>query len=138
MQVPVATTDLCHLTFLLFQILMRIHSLLPLAGIWASKEDAILCLVAQSCLTLCDLMDCSLPGFSVHGNSSGKNTGVGCHYPLQVIFPTQGSNLGLLHCRQNIYSLKSICLKKMWTKIFWRRAGTEVQLSSNVNFGFDF
>ena len=33
----------------------------------------------QSCLTLCDPMDCSLPGSSVHGDSPGKNTGVGCH-----------------------------------------------------------
>ena len=29
-----------------------------------------------------------------------KNTGVGCHFLLQEIFPTQGSNPGLLHCRQ--------------------------------------
>ena len=36
-------------------------------------------LVAQSCPTLCDLMDCSPSGFSVHGDSLGKNTGVGCH-----------------------------------------------------------
>ena len=35
-------------------------------------------------------MDCSPPGSSVHGNSSGKNTGVGCHAILQGIFPTQG------------------------------------------------
>ena len=33
----------------------------------------------------------------------GKDTGVGCHFPLQGIFPTQGSNLGLLHCRQILY-----------------------------------
>ena len=37
------------------------------------------CLVAQSCLTLCNSMDCSPPGSSVHGDSPGKNTGVGCH-----------------------------------------------------------
>ena len=30
----------------------------------------------------------------------GNNTGVGCHFLLQGIFPTQGSNPGLLHCRQ--------------------------------------
>ena len=41
------------------------------------------CLVSQSCLTLCDPMDCSLPGSSVHGDSPGKNTGVGCHALLQ-------------------------------------------------------
>ena len=32
-------------------------------------------------------------------NSPGKNTGVGCHSLLQGIFPTQGSNPGLPHCR---------------------------------------
>ena len=34
-------------------------------------------------------------------DSPGKNTGVGSHFCFQVIFPTQGSNLGLLHCRQS-------------------------------------
>ena len=33
----------------------------------------------------------------------GKKTRVGCHSLLQGIFPTQGSNLGLLHCRQILY-----------------------------------
>ena len=33
----------------------------------------------------------------------GKNTGVGCHSLLQGIVLTQGSNLGLLHCRQILY-----------------------------------
>ena len=57
-------------------------------------------LVAQSCLTLCDLMDCTLPGSSVHGDTPRKNTGVVCHALLQGIFPTQGSKPGVLHCRQ--------------------------------------
>ena len=35
----------------------------------------------------------------------GKNTGVGFHFLLQGIFPTQGSNPGLLHCRQILYCL---------------------------------
>ena len=56
----------------------------------------LLCLVTQSYLTLCDPMDCSLSGSSVHGDSPGKNTGVGFHALLQGIFPTQGSNLRLL------------------------------------------
>ena len=60
---------------------------------------AVLCLVAQSCPTLCDPLDCSPPGSSVHGESPGKTTGVGCHALLQDIFPTQGSNPGLPHCR---------------------------------------
>ena len=36
---------------------------------------------------------------------SGKNTRVGCYFRLQGIFPTQGSNLCLLHCRRILYSL---------------------------------
>ena len=35
-------------------------------------------------------------------NFPGKNTGVSCHFLLQGIFPTQGLNLRLLHCRQNL------------------------------------
>ena len=66
---------------------------------------AMLCLVAQSCLTLCDSMDCTPPGSSNHGDSPGKNTGVGCYALLQGIFPTQGSNLGLPHCRWILYHL---------------------------------
>ena len=38
-------------------------------------------------------MDCSPPGSSM--DFPGKNTGVGCHFLLQGIFPTQGSNLHL-------------------------------------------
>ena len=49
----------------------------------------MLCLVAQFCLTLCDSMDYSPLGSSVHGDSPGKNTGVGCHFLLQGIFATQ-------------------------------------------------
>jgi len=50
-------------------------------------------------------MDCNPPGSSVHGDSPGKNTGVGCHSLLQEIFPTQGSNQGLPHCRRILYRL---------------------------------
>ena len=38
-------------------------------------------------------------------DSPGKNTGVGCHALLQEIVPTQGLNLGPLHCRQILYHL---------------------------------
>ena len=65
----------------------------------------LLFLVAQSCLTLCIPMDCRPPGSSVHGDFPGKNTGVGCHALLQGIFPTQGLNPSLPHCRQILYSL---------------------------------
>ena len=62
---------------------------------WATRE--VPCLAIKSCQTLCYPMDCSLPGFSVHGIFPGKNTAVGCHFLLQGIFLTQGSNPCLLH-----------------------------------------
>ena len=45
---------------------------------------------------LCDPMDRSPPGSSVHGDSLGKKNGVGCHALFQGVFPTQGSNPLLL------------------------------------------
>ena len=57
----------------------------------------VLCLVIQSCSTLCDPMVCSLPGSSVHEDSPGKHTRVGCHFLLQGIFLTHRSNPCLLH-----------------------------------------
>ena len=48
------------------------------------------------CMQMSTLM-CSLPGSSIHGDSPGKNTGVGCHFLLQGIFLAQGSNPQLLH-----------------------------------------
>ena len=67
--------------------------------------SAVLCLVIQSCETFCNPMDCSLPGSSVHGDSLGKNTGVGCHALLHGVILTQGSNPGFL--RRQAESLPS-------------------------------
>ena len=56
----------------------------------------------QSCPILCEPIDCSPPGFSVHGDSPGESTGVGCNALLQGNLPIQGLNLcllWLLHCR---------------------------------------
>ena len=47
----------------------------------------------------------------------GKDSGVGCHFLLQGIFPTQGSNLGLLHCRQILYQLSYKGSLKLFQKI---------------------
>ena len=66
-----------------------------------------------SVVSSCDPMDCSpqsplymgFPLSSVHEDCPGKKTGVGCHALLQGIFPIQGSNPGLLHCRQILYHL---------------------------------
>ena len=62
------------------------------------------CLVAKLCPTLCDPITVAWQS-PVHGDSPGKNTGVGCHAFLQGIFTTQESNPGLPHCRQILYCL---------------------------------
>ena len=72
---------------------------------WFCLFHAVLSLVTRSYMTLCDTMDGSPPGSSVHGESPGKNTGVGCHALFQGIFPTQGLNPGLPHGRRIIYCL---------------------------------
>ena len=69
------------------------------------KKTCVCVLVAQSCPTLCDPVNCSPPGSSIHGDSPGKNTGVDCHTFLQGIFPSQGSNPGLPLGRQILYCL---------------------------------
>ena len=49
-------------------------------------------------------------------DSPGKSTVVGCHFLLQGIFPNQGSNPGLLNCRQILYCLshQGIIGKEPW------------------------
>ena len=66
---------------------------------------ALLCLVSQSCLTLCDFKDCYPLVSSVQGDDPSKNTGVGCHDLLQGIFPTQGLNPCLPYCRRILHHL---------------------------------
>ena len=58
----------------------------------------------ESLSPLCDPVDCSPPGSSVHGILQAR-TGVGHHFLLQGIFLTQGWNPGLLHGRQTLYRL---------------------------------
>ena len=74
---------------------------------WVSCISHKLCVITRMCiythtnllqsyLTQCDSIDCSPPCASVHGDSPGKNTGVGFHALLQGVFLTQGSNPHLL------------------------------------------
>ena len=65
----------------------------------------MLFLVGQSRPTLCDPMDCSPPGSSVHGDSPGRNTAVGSCFLLQRISPTPRSIPGLPHCRRVLYRM---------------------------------
>ena len=68
----------------------------------------------------------------IRGDSPGKNTGVICHVLHQGIFPTQGSNPGLLHCRWILYQLSyqgspyfpdilTAYLNRKWNLICWLR-----------------
>ena len=86
--------------------------ILPLIVICAFRSSFTLfvfvpCLPAQSCLTLCDPLDCSPPGSSIRKIYSGKNPGVGHHFLLQGIFLTQINPhfLYLKHYRWILYPL---------------------------------
>ena len=62
-------------------------------------------------------------------NSPGKNTGVGCHFLLQGIFPTQGLNPGLLHCSQILYQLSHQGRSPLYFKY--------IRVNGNVSMIFD-
>ena len=75
--------------------------------------------VAQSCLILCNPIDFSLPGSSVHGIfQAGKGTGVGCYFLLQGIFPSQESNPSFPYCRQTLYPLSHKGSPTKWKVTF--------------------
>ena len=76
-----------------------------------------MCAVAQLCPTLCDPLDCSLPGSSVQADYAGKNIEVGCHALLQGIFLTQELNPSLPHYRQILYHLSHKGSREMQIKI---------------------
>ena len=70
-----------------------------------------------------------------------KNTGVGCYFLLQEIFPTQGSNLGFLHCRQILYHLSHqgsliMYLSAILTRdaYVWNHTGYFLSLRTHVSF----
>ena len=66
-------------------------------------DSVCCCLVAKSCPTLCNPMDCSLPGFSIHGISQARILESVAISFLQGIFLTEGLNPCLLHCRWVLY-----------------------------------
>ena len=79
-------------TSLLHLLLWQAGSL-PLIHLRSPRAVAALCLIAQSRPTLCNPVDCSPSGSSVHGDSPGKSTGVGGHALLQGISPTRTPSL---------------------------------------------
>ena len=67
---------------------------------WLKINVFVLCLVAQSCPTLCDPIDCSPVGSCVHGDSPARILEWVAMPSLQGIFPIQGSNPGLPQSRR--------------------------------------
>ena len=99
-----SSSRICLLFFLpvmssqIYYLNLLIISVSPHSCIFKSEKVKVL--VTQSCLTLGDCMDCKP---LCPWNSPGKSTKVGSHSLLQGIFPTQGWNLDLLHCKQILY-----------------------------------
>ena len=83
---------------LLFLTLPKVHYVIFSSVLCAVLSHSVL---SNSLLP----MDCSLPGTSVHGDSPGRDTGIVCHALLQGIFPNQGLNPDLPHCRRLLYHL---------------------------------
>ena len=84
-----------------------------------------MCVCAQLCLTLATPWTITCQAQKILWNFPGKNTGVGCHFWLQAIFPMQGSNphfLHLLHWQMDslpLHHLGSIFLKKIFAIHGW-------------------
>ena len=108
------------------------NEIMPFVATWMELEIISKSYLEKHILSTC--VSCILMSNSLqhHGlgptkllcpwNSPGKNTGVGCHFLLQGIFLTQGSNPGLLHCRWILYHLSHQA---------WGRAGEYVFLTSS-------
>ena len=93
--------------------------------IYISKLSTMLLLLlgcTQSCLTLCNPMDCSLPGSSVHGILQASILDWVAIPFSKGSFPTWGSNPGLLHCRQILYHLSHQRSGKWVATSYYRRS----------------
>ena len=95
------------------------HFLLQCMKVKSERE------VAQSCPTLWDPMDCSLPGSSVHGDFPGKSTGVGCHclrYLYQILLIKTSATLSFslwpLFLSSPIFPKSNNCRYKFVKKIY--------------------
>ena len=91
-------------------------------------------------------MDSSPPGYSVHGDSPGKNTGLGCYACLPPgDLPNPGIDLGLPHCRQILYHLSHqretqdlLSISKCKHLLFRLKTKTEIMVSISQNSIFIF
>ena len=84
--------------------------------------------VIQSCQTLCDRMDCSLPGFSVHGDSLGKNTGLDSHFhKLQKILQQMGIPDLMTCLLRNLYAGQEAAVRMGHGTTDWFQIGKGVR-----------
>ena len=99
---------------------------------------AALCLVFQSHPTLCDPVDCGLPGSSVYGESPGKNTGGSATPSFKGIFPTKRSNIGLSHWtikmaeHQRTDVFKFLCWRRLLTVPWTARSNQSILKELNL------
>ena len=73
----------------------------------------------RSYLILCNPMDCSLQGSPVHGDSTGKNTEMGCHALLQGTSLTQGLNLCLPALSDGYFTHLGSPHCYLWDQLFY-------------------
>ena len=103
----------CFVLFFFFLIYWLHYTACGILASWPRIKPALPALAAQSIShwmlshvwLFVTPWTCSLLGSSVHEDSPGRNTVVDCHALLQGIFPTQGWNSGLSHCRRILYHL---------------------------------
>ena len=84
------------------------------------------CCVPKSCLTFLQSHGLSMGFFP------GKNTGVGCHFLLHKIFPTQRLNLGLPCCRQTLYCLSHQENRKAVAILLRNQTGFESDFTTEI------
>ena len=97
------TIALTRQTFVGKVMFLLLNTLSRLVITFLPRSSESISEVAQSCPTLCDPVNCNLPGSSVHGILQAR-TGVGCHFLLQGILPTQGLNPDLPRSKRLLIS----------------------------------
>ena len=74
MGIIVLLSVLMRMPLVAFRLFVLMSNMLLLPGLPVDTDVCVHTKSLQSCLTLCDPMDCSPPDSSVHGDSPGKNT----------------------------------------------------------------
>ena len=96
---------------------------------WGQSGTSSEVLVTQLCSSLCDSMDCSLPGSSVHGILQGRILEWVAIPFSRRIFLTQGSNPHLSHCRQILNCLSHWLRSATPSPQALTRLSTKVEIS---------